>query len=45
MSLAALPWLSYETKLSVTVRHSKMQVRTLSVYSHSMVAGGLDVMS
>lgn len=45
MSLAALPWLSYETKLSSTVRHSKMQVRTLSVYSHSMVAGGLDVMS
>ena len=45
MSLAALPCLSYETKLSGTVRHSKVQVRTLSVYSHSMVAGGLDVMS
>ena len=45
MSLAALPWLSYETKLSGTARHSKEQVRTLSAYSHSMVAGGLDVMS
>ena len=45
MSLVDLPWLSYETKLSSTVRHSKIQVRTLSDYSHSMVAGGLDVMS
>lgn len=45
MSLVALPWLSYETKLSSTVRRSKVQVRTLSAYSHSMVAGGLDVMS
>ena len=35
MSLVALPWLSYETKLSGTVRYSKSQVRTLSVYSHS----------
>ncbi len=35
MSLVALPCLSYETKLSGTVRHSKMQVRTLSGYSHS----------
>ncbi len=45
MSLAALPCLSYKTKLSSTVRHSKIQVRTLSDYSHSIVAGGLDVMS
>ena len=45
MSLVALPWLSYETKLSGTVRYSKSQVRTLSVYSHSIVAGGLLVMS
>jgi hypothetical protein len=27
------------------VRHSKVQVKALSAYSHSMVAGGLDVMS
>ena len=32
-----MPWLSYETKLSGTVRHSKSQVRTLSAYSHSVV--------
>lgn len=44
-SLAALPWLSCKTKLSGTVRHSKIQVRTLSAYSHSIVAGGLLVMS
>ena len=31
----ALPRLSYETKLSSTVRHSKVQVRILSAYSHS----------
>lgn len=45
MSLAALPWLSYETKLSSTVRHSKMQVRTLSAYSHSTVPTGFGVRS
>ena len=34
-SLAALPRLSYETKLISTARHLKVQVRTLSTYSHS----------
>lgn len=37
MSLAALPWLSYETKLSGIVRHSKVQVKALSAYFHSIV--------
>ena len=32
-------------KLSGTVRHSKVQVKALSAYSHSMVAGGFEVMS
>ena len=34
-SLVALPRLSYETKLGSTARHSRVQVRTLSAYSHS----------
>lgn len=36
-SLRALPCVAYETKLSGTVRHSKVQVKALSVYSHSML--------
>ena len=37
-ALAALPWPSYETKLSSTVRHSKVQVKALSAYSRSMAS-------